>query len=183
MTFTHEPELRVDGPDTFLLLDGLYYEGREDIFVVPAGFVTDFASVPRFATWLIPRFGKYTKAAILHDWLCVRLANEHSGPLTGPIPRASAVDTDGLFRRVMREEGVSWLQRWLMWTGVRWGALANPARRAGWFSWRETPKVLAISLLALPLVLPAAVVVLASQGVFWALDVFTGARSKAGVNG
>jgi hypothetical protein len=41
---------------------------------------------------------------------------------------------------------------------VRWGALANPRRRPGWaFS---APGVLAISLLASPVVVPPAVVIL-----------------------
>ena len=41
----------------------------KDKIVVHNGFVTDFASVPRFLWWLIPPRGKYGKAAVLHDWL------------------------------------------------------------------------------------------------------------------
>jgi len=36
---------------------------------VPTGFITDFASVPRIFWALIPPNGKYTKAAVLHDWM------------------------------------------------------------------------------------------------------------------
>ncbi|MGY1804549.1 DUF1353 domain-containing protein [Blastococcus sp. SYSU D00922] len=53
--------------DRWALVDALVYQGRRDRFVVPAGFRTDFASVPRPVTWLVPRFGAYTLAAILHD--------------------------------------------------------------------------------------------------------------------
>jgi hypothetical protein len=60
---------RVDA-NTWALVDELVYQGRWERFVVPAGFRTDFASVPRVVTWLVPRFGAYTLAAILHDWLC-----------------------------------------------------------------------------------------------------------------
>jgi len=34
----------------------------------PQGFVTDLASIPRIFWWLLPPFGKYGKAAVLHDW-------------------------------------------------------------------------------------------------------------------
>jgi hypothetical protein len=36
---------------------------------VPKGFVTDFASVPRPFWWLFPPWGKYGKAAVVHDYL------------------------------------------------------------------------------------------------------------------
>jgi hypothetical protein len=70
----------------------------------------------------------------------------------------------------MRESGVPVLRRWLMWAGVRWGALANERRRAGWaFS---APGVLAISLLAAPLVLPPAVAILPALVVYAAAERF-----------
>lgn len=130
------------------LVDQLVYQGRWQVFVVPAGFRTDFATVPRVVTWLVPRFGVYTLAAILHDWLCTE------GIRSGAVTSRQA---DGIFRRVMRESGVPVLRRWLMWAGVRWGALATPRRRPGW--WYSAPGVLAISVLAAPLVLPPAVVI------------------------
>jgi len=34
---------------------------------VHEGFITDFASVPRFLWWLISPWGKYGKATIIHD--------------------------------------------------------------------------------------------------------------------
>ena len=36
---------------------------------VPAGFVTDFASIPKFIMPFLPWWAKYQKGAILHDWL------------------------------------------------------------------------------------------------------------------
>src|SRR4051794_8316097 len=90
----------------------------------------------------------YTLAAILHDWLVTE------GIRKGAV---SARQGDGIFRRVMRESGVPVLRRWLMWAGVRWGALADERRRPGWLV--SAPGVLAISVLAAPLVLPPAVVI------------------------
>ncbi|MGY1913930.1 DUF1353 domain-containing protein [Blastococcus sp. SYSU DS0973] len=50
------------------VVEPLVYVGTSDRSVVPAGYVTDFATVPRVVVWLVPRFGRYTAAAILHDW-------------------------------------------------------------------------------------------------------------------
>jgi hypothetical protein len=133
---------RVDA-NTWSLVDDLVYQGRWERFVVPAGFHTDFATVPRVVTWLVPRFGAYTLAAILHDWLVTE------GIRSGAV---SAREADGIFRRVMRESGVPVLRRWMMWAGVRWGALTDERRRAGWLA--SAPGVVAISLLAAPLVVP-----------------------------
>jgi len=44
-------------------------ENPEDIIKIPAGFITDFASTPRFLWSIFPPFGKYGKAAVLHDYL------------------------------------------------------------------------------------------------------------------
>jgi hypothetical protein len=134
--------------NTWTVVEELVYRGRRDVFVVPAGFPTDFASVPRVVVWLVPRFGRYTLAAILHDWLC------RDGIGAGLV---SPRDADGLFRRAMRELGVPVVRRWLMWTGVRWGALTDPPRRAGWIL--SAPGVLVITALAAPVVVPPAVLV------------------------
>ena len=145
------------------LVDPLVYRGNRDRFVVPAGFRTDFASVPRLVTWLIPRYGAYTLAAILHDWL----ADEgiHSGAVT-------AREADGIFRRVMRESGVPVLRRWIMWAGVRWGALTEPHRREGWLV--SAPGVLAITVLAAPLVGPPTVVIAPGLVVYAAAEWMVG---------
>ena len=131
------------------------YRGARDTFVVPAGFRTDFASVPRVVVWLIPRFGRYTLAAVLHDWL---VTEGISGGAVSPR------DADGLFRRALRELDVPPLRRWLMWCGVRWGALVNPVRRAGW--WRDAPRVLALSVLAGPVVVPPALLITGSLAAY-----------------
>lgn len=38
-------------------------------FIVPKGFKTDLASVPRIFWALIPPFGRYSQAAVVHDYL------------------------------------------------------------------------------------------------------------------
>lgn len=41
----------------------------EDVISVPAGYVTDLASVPRILWAIFPPHGRYAKAAIIHDWM------------------------------------------------------------------------------------------------------------------
>jgi hypothetical protein len=119
------------------------YVGTDDRIHIPAGFETDLASVPRIFWALLPPQGAYEKAAVLHDFLCVELARCHRD---GGAAQVNAVDTDGMFRRVMREDdGVPNVVAWIMWAGVRWGALFNPARRAGWWHWRSAPPTVAIT--------------------------------------
>ncbi len=156
------------------------YSGSDGCFTVPAGFVTDFATVPQIIQWLIPTYGKYTLAAILHDDLCEKLGSayakrknnneaqliadygwvyRYNEGLTPPEGLTSSADTDGIFRRIMRELGVSFSQRWLMWAGVRWGALVNPARRPGIVP--DLPKLMLVSILAAPIIVPVTLFVIA----------------------
>lgn len=44
-------------------------EGSSDRIDVPIGFQTDFASIPRVLWALLPRWGRYGNAAVIHDWL------------------------------------------------------------------------------------------------------------------
>jgi hypothetical protein len=124
------------------------YVASEEKYEVPIREKTDFASVPRVFVWFIPTYGRYTKAAILHDHLC-RLAREG---------RFSRRDADGIFRQAMRTLGVAFLRRWIMWAAVRWGAVVTSEGRKDWH--KDAWKVLLISLPVVPIVLPAAVVIL-----------------------
>lgn len=94
---------------TWELREELVYQGRTDTFVLPVGFRTDFASVPRQLVWLLPRYGAYTKAAILHDHLWDLVDEAGFDPS----------DADGIFRRAMRELDVPFTRRWMMWAAVR----------------------------------------------------------------
>ncbi|EAN7516516.1 DUF1353 domain-containing protein [Salmonella enterica] len=57
-------EWRVHEPFTFYLSND-----NSDVIEVPAGFVTDLATIPRIFWSLMPPDGKYAKAAIIHDYL------------------------------------------------------------------------------------------------------------------
>ena len=139
------------------LVEPVTYEGNTDTFVVPAGFETDFASVPRVFVWLLPRYGKYTKAAILHDWLCARVR-------AGTFDRA---DADGLFRRSMRELGVPFVRRWMMWAAVRWGAGPRSLLSPGI---GQLLLVLLVTAPAIVLLVAPAVIIVAAMALFWLVE-------------
>lgn len=129
---------------------------------IPEGYRTDFATIPRLLWSLCPRYGLYTAATIVHDYAITDLL---------PKGRLTSRQVDMIFREAMRDLGVSFPRRWLMWAGVRWGAIGNRKRRSG--SLGTLPGVLLVSLLALPLVLPA-VALLPSLVVLWVGDKFKG---------
>ena len=43
-----------------------------EIFI-PKGFRTDLASIPRILWWVVPPFGEYNEAAVVHDFLYRKL--------------------------------------------------------------------------------------------------------------
>jgi hypothetical protein len=157
-----EPGFTVDvrqvGDQNWTTLRRLLYHGKIEDFAVPVNQSTDFASVPRAFVWFIPRYGRYTPAAILHDRLC---RTEVPG-------RISRLEADGIFRQAMRELGVPFLRRWIMWAAVRVGALTSAEGRKDW--WREAWRVVLIALFALPIVAPAATVILITISVFYIVE-------------
>ncbi len=172
--FNSELSIRAATATTWELAEPLVWTGTKgDTFTVPAGFVTDFATSPRFLHWLVLPYGAYTRAAVLHDWLLTELAIwTRARPRTdgrdwNPLspPPADSRDTDGIFRKVMEELGVPWAKRWTMWAAVRLAACFNADRAYGRRFGRDAAKVFGLALLAGPVVLPGAVGVLISLGI------------------
>jgi len=115
---------------------------------VPEGFVTDFASVPRVFWQFLPRDGKYTYPAIIHDYLY----------WVQDRPRESA---DEIFRIAMKEFSLDPIVINAVYWGVRAGggiawknnaaAKARGERRIlkdypdtpliKWSSWKTKPDV------------------------------------------
>jgi hypothetical protein len=78
------------------------------IIAVPAGFVTDFASVPRAFWELLPPTGRYGKAAVVHD----RLYHRPS--------LATKAEADAVFLEAMTVLGVNVVTRQIMYRAVSW---------------------------------------------------------------
>lgn len=83
---------------------------------------TDFASIPFFLTWMVPKDGSHTPAAVLHDALIGGRKDVHYE--TSVDATVSDRHADYLFREAMQGSGVSWLRRWLMWAAVTLRTLA-----------------------------------------------------------
>lgn len=82
----------------------------ERVLVIPAGFITDFASIPRPLWSALPPTGTYGKAAVVHDYL-------YRTPGLG-CPRDMA---DKVLREAMTELGVGAATRNIIYWGVRLG--------------------------------------------------------------
>ena len=85
---------------------------RKDI-VVPPGFRTDLASIPRAVRSITPQVGKHIPAAIVHDWLY-------------KMGERSRKEADKIFLAAMKHLGVYGLRRWAMYGAVR---------GFGWMAW------------------------------------------------
>jgi hypothetical protein len=121
-TLDSHVDLRATTRGRWVTLAPITYCGATETFLVPPGFTTDLASVPRAFTVFVPRYGTYTRAAVLHDLLCVQA---HHGLFRRR-------DADGIFRRVLREEGVHPVLRWTMWAAVRAGGRMSGADARQW---------------------------------------------------
>ncbi|MBL8444792.1 MAG: DUF1353 domain-containing protein [Zoogloeaceae bacterium] len=108
MTFDGAPLLQPIGSRDWVLMAPLVYHTTRGAIEVPAGFITDLASIPRVFWPLVPVNGRHRAAAILHDFLYV----------TQPGTRAEA---DALFLEAMHVSGVRWSQRKVMHAAVRLG--------------------------------------------------------------
>lgn len=119
-------------PNDWTLHRDLIYRGEDTVVLVKAGSTTDFASTPQPLQWLIPKTGRYTKPAVMHDFLW----------RTGEIPKSHA---DDLFLSALKEgpRPVSFCKRWVMWGGVRWTSLVKSGFRDGW---RDIPKLLLVTM-------------------------------------
>ena len=87
-------------------------EDAEDVINVPAGFVTDFASVPRIMWSVIPPWGCYGKGSILHDYLY------RVGAIVGN-RRYTRKESDLIFLEAMEVLEVSKLKRKVIYIAVR----------------------------------------------------------------
>jgi hypothetical protein len=96
-----------DGESSILMADLRYQVGTTNFtIVVPLGFVTDFASTPRALWAVLPPFGTYQLAAVVHDFLYWDQA-------------CSREQADALLRVAMFESKVEPAKRDIIWQAVR----------------------------------------------------------------
>lgn len=80
-------------------------------FVVKAGLFTDLASIPQWATAVVPKLGHHVRAAVVHDWTYRKIDHE----------KLSRAQADLLFLHGMVADRVSRFRRRVMYRSVRFG--------------------------------------------------------------
>lgn len=90
-------------------------ENGSSVISIPAGFVTDFASVPRIFWNIFPPWGRYGNGSILHDWLYTK-------------QEFTRARSDRIFLDAMAALGVNWISRWTIYLALRSG---------GWIAWNQ----------------------------------------------
>lgn len=118
----------VDERNWKLLEEFDYYIGEldsDEYVSVPVGYETDFATIPQIFWSIIPPWGKYGKAAVIHDFLCTdgyyfRVVD--GAKLQVPVTRKEA---DDIFLEAMTVLGVDEVTRTAMYAAVRAYAIAT----------------------------------------------------------
>lgn len=101
--------LRTLEANRFQLVFEYIYRSKKFIILVPAGFITDFASIPKIFHSMILPYGKHTAASVIHDWL-------YSKDCYFNIARREA---DQIFLEIMLENKVLYIQAYIMYFAVR----------------------------------------------------------------
>lgn len=104
-SFHYDTDIKCDG----LLACGHGFGQGDYRIDVPAGFETDFASVPQLFWNILPPTGSYGKAAVIHDFLY---------RTRGIATRAQA---DAVLLEAMTFLNVGWWTRQIIYWGVRLG--------------------------------------------------------------
>lgn len=111
------PELREDRCLWTLIAPLSYRTKTGHLITVPAGFVTDLASIPQFAWSLgFAPDGPWAKAAVIHDYL---YSTKGQG---GVYTRAQA---DSILDEAMADLGVPGWRRAIIWAAVRVGGASG----------------------------------------------------------
>ena len=117
--------IRQKSPTTFRIEEEFTYRSPDGEWTVTPEMLddTDLASVPWPMLWFLPRYGRHTLAALLHDWMVESEFKEFS-------ERRRA---DRIFYGALGVLGVPTLMRVIMWAAVtietRW---ATPDRLLPW---------------------------------------------------
>jgi hypothetical protein len=94
-----------------------------ELIVVPPGFVTDLASVPRFVWSFYPPDGPWAKAAIIHDFLYFTRGtgvwHDEVG-ITRDRPY-SRKEADDILKEAMADRRVGRWEQFVIWASVRLG--------------------------------------------------------------
>src|ERR1700744_1617053 len=108
------------GKDYWRVIDSFrfYLNDPADSYVeISSGYLTDGASVPRLFWSLLPPWGDYGQAAVVHDKLCETLTVVHAE--TGAIVAIDRAQADKAFKQAMEVLQVPQWKRNVMYIAVR----------------------------------------------------------------
>jgi hypothetical protein len=105
--------------ENWVILEDFKYSHEGEIIIVPKGFTTDFASIPRVFRNILSPYGEYGKAAVIHDFL---YQNQ------GWNDRRRC---DDVLLQGMIDLGVGWIKRNTIYSAVR---------TFGWYVWNKHNK-------------------------------------------
>lgn len=103
------------------LTEGFEYHighlGSGEVVYVPAGAITDFASIPAPISWMWPpAHADYAKAAVIHDFL---YGGGHVTRADGSVYRPTRQRADDIFKEGMGVLGCGFLKRRAIYRAVR----------------------------------------------------------------
>lgn len=122
LIYTDESTSR-DTPLFVLAVDALLefdYLGLQYQTTLPAGWATDFGSVPAWARWLVPNMGRWDPAYVLHDWLYSKAC-----PLA-----LTRNDADTILWLKLKELGMSGWKANIVYQAVQYGGKSAWRRRS-----------------------------------------------------
>mgnify|MGYP002738473560 CR=1 FL=1 len=92
-----------------------YHIDDERSIYIPAGYLTDGASVPRWVWGVIPPWGDHGVAAVVHDYLCERLQVWKNGALV----KISREECNDIFYECLLVSGVGKIKAKAMYYAVK----------------------------------------------------------------
>ena len=117
-----------DGRSLWAVQRPMTYRTRSgDRITVPAGMVTDLASVPRWAAGLIPPDGPWTQIAVVHDLLYVTSGTGiwKGHPCISRATPYTRAEADAILRDGMADLGITGWRVWAIYNAVRVGGSAG----------------------------------------------------------
>lgn len=122
-----------EGRSLFMLNEPYVYRiGPNCRVVVPANYVTNFGTIPRWFAWIVSP-AQLREAAIVHDYMCNETFTPKDAGMNSGYSRWLA---DAVLYEAMARMGFGWVKRTLVYAGVRMWAIVTDQ------TWPESPEKL-----------------------------------------
>ena len=124
LTITHLSGKDRHGWRFWRLAQPLIYEiggpGSGRVIRVSKDFITDGPSIPQFLWRILPVWASYSRAGVIHDYLCYLIADNT------PHPEApTRADADRIFFEAMTALNIGWVQKYALYWGVCFATWLN----------------------------------------------------------